>query len=369
MVPTDGTATGTVGSTPTATASPTATATQTERTVEPTTDRPTEQPTTEEDRVELPRGLSEDGIDPVLAANHVYQLSDRSYTLQLRIESASNGWGDTVVRVGDTNGYVRKNNRDIESFFPEQTANLWRSQRENGETLYGNSVLGNERVEDKPIGIRPEEVNKSWFLEALFEAGSFGTPEPLTVDGDRRFAVPFEAFADSEPLANEMGLSAVESPAGVVRVDGDGVVRSMDLDFTGKRGGETEIVEVEQGVSAIGSTGVTEPDWADTARDRAPSVTADSGEDVPAVRIEHQGGQDLPTGTTVKLWDTDGYVGQQRLSDPLSNDDLYVQSVDGTVRLSGSGTVEGAASLNGGSMDVFLAPAATYLQVALPDDL
>lgn len=215
-----------------------------------------------DDEEDLPDGITKDGVqDAGAAANdHRESLSDSSYTLEFRaVREVEGGSGDpleveqTVRADGDGTILTRIERRGSSPY----TMSIWtneslavRQVERNGETSY-------QRVDAR--GIREGATGSTTIAEVL-SAGEFEPTDVTTEDG--RQLVVLTATEPSGDAADTLGVESVSSLSGTVKVDREGRVHSLDVEFkfTDTRGNRITQT-LSQDLVDVGSTSVDRPAW------------------------------------------------------------------------------------------------------------
>lgn len=276
-----------------------------------------------------PAGIDDDGVSPLLADAHSRALLDTSYTLEfdeLNVSGRQEHWRRVSVE-GDRMR-VEFAPAEKEVFIRDGTEFWW--QRDAGRDWYGRRDIEGGTVPDT----QSEHATFSFVLADFIRAGSFDPPVAQEEDGVTGFGIEANAVGEPNALSGEWGFQSVDDLSIDGFVDAEGVVRRFEVEVEGVRNDELELFTLSIQTRGLGETEVSEPDWVQTAEDRAPELTASLVDDSTALVITHLGGQMIPAGTEVTLWDaTSGRTAV--LEQPLTPDEeLYVAYRSDEIELS-----------------------------------
>lgn len=287
-----------------------------------------------------PLGVGEDGVSTTLAETHASRLSERTYTLDFEFQDSSRGDAEeTTVAMDDERATITKNpgwdeSRPIE-FYYDGTDGWWRQTQE-GDVWYGYIDI---RPEGVPYDIKPEPATFALELEAFIRAGSFGPP--VEEDDGEQFELTSNSVDDEDALSGPTGFGdyRLGDISATLVATSDGIVRSFEGAFDATSDGEDRLLESELAVTDIGETAVTAPDWAETARDRAPTIRGTLADDERSLTLAHEGGQAVPAGAEIILDRAPGSAEEQWYRDALDTDltsgeSLHVWVADGEIRWS-----------------------------------
>lgn len=226
---------------------------------------------------DLPDGITSDGVQNATAAarDHRESLSGRPFTIRLQAtRTTQDGDGElqleqTIRSDGDGNVAVRSEQSGTQSF----TVSAWT----NGSV----AVQRNQRADRTDYRrLQPSAVSddaSAWVtIRQVLAAGQFEPTEVKTEDGQQ--LVVLSAEEPTENAAGAFGVESVSSFSGTVTVGADGVVHSMDVQFsfTNSRGQQIT-QELRHQITDLDATTVERPGWVQEALSATDS-NSDSGE-------------------------------------------------------------------------------------------
>lgn len=274
-----------------------------------------------------PIGLREDGARTTLAATHARALWRESFATSLRYENVTQGEvlvshetrvdGDVGRRRSRTGGETRY------AVTPEGT--FWRQPADGGPT-YG---------QHRDVWSRGE-LTAERRLRVLLDIGAWDTVSRS--DDGSGFVVTASEVGNAASDGYGFGLFSgrgVQSFSGEARVSADGILTAVDATWTASRGGRgsPQALRAAFRVTDYPEVAASLPSWYDTARERAPTVSAAVVEDGRAIEVVHEAGNPLVAGSGPFLWNPStgtmaGFGGG--ISDPLApGDTCYVYHRDG----------------------------------------
>lgn len=274
-----------------------------------------------------PMGLGRDGATTTLAATHGRALWEASFGTTLRYENVTQGEvvishetrveGDVARRRSRVGGETR--------YAITPAATFWRQSAESGAT-YG---------QHRDVWSRGELTGESR-LRTLLDIGAW-TSVSRSDEGDA-FVVTASEVGTAASDGYGSGLFSgrnVESFSGEATVRADGIVTALDATWTAVRGGREspQTLRASYRVTDYPEAAATLPSWFETARERAPSVSASVVDDGRAVEVVHESGNPLVAGSGPFLWNpTAGAMAGfgDGIAEPLSpGDACYVYHRDG----------------------------------------
>lgn len=295
----------------------------------------------DDDEISYPNGLREDGPSPLLASAHSRELIERSFTMSIRTENLSSGWwfGKTIHYDGER-AHIHKENRNIEFYFADGTE--WWRQRQGGQYVYGQPAHGSR---GSPW-FSTDRVALGIYLEAFIRGCSYDAP---VVDDERdppRFIIDAHAVANTEPFSLPFQVERVEQAEGVLEVDADSVIRSFEGEFVGIGNGEERLLSAYYSLSDLDETTVSEPEWIETASERAPGIDASLEAEGSYVAITHTGGDPILSGTYVSMSPNDASFEPAILNDSFeAGETRYLWIDDGAVTVSTSSPDESTRTI------------------------
>ncbi|MCT9094567.1 hypothetical protein [Haloarchaeobius sp. HME9146] len=288
----------------TATAAETTTATESDTTAE-TDAAAAEVP-------DYPSGLDEDGIQSYFADTHSNALSGESFTLRRRIIDQDHGstLENDLNRVGSGGEALvtTQFNTEVTKYHSSRGV-VWR-QTHQGSVRFGSN----------PMSLPRREFTGYRLLQKLLRAGEFGAPSDPDTGGDLvTWDLRAEALADPGPIEQRFNAAAVNSFGADLTVDERGIVDELVAEFTFDPAyDDTEkslLTRIE--TSDVGGTSVSEPSWAGKARERSPKLKPSMGDDRRVVTISHEGGDPVPAGAEISMYDESGHLGFERLPERI----------------------------------------------------
>lgn len=167
------------------------------------------------------------------------------------------------------------------------------------------------------------------FVWWAVNGGSWAPPARTTVGESTFFEISADGVADAEVLGSWFEADAVSSFAASGKVSTAGVVRDLESVVEFVRDGETRRVESAYDVSDVGLTTVEQPAWVETARERAPDISASLVDGDTYVRFEHGGGDPLPERTHVGIHRVEGHGDEAELGDGVDAGQTVYAALDG----------------------------------------
>lgn len=258
--------------------------------------RETAETTTESDEdVDYPIGLDAGGVNSYLADNHINMLANTSFTNRFRSTNLSDSTTkfSKVSHIDDSTALVER--KANVTMYVTPHSRYWR-RPVNGTATYGlmPSSFSYKRTA-MLLGLRP-----------LLKAGLWNAPERL--DDGNGFKITADDFDDVErlqdlwwfggPQNDEMRSFTAEG-----RVTTEGIISRLGVDYQFISQDRDRLLrfEVRHRVNDIGNVSVSEPDWHQTAKEQAPSVTARIIDDHQFIKMQHHGGNPILPGTDIRL--------------------------------------------------------------------
>lgn len=199
-----------------------------------------------------------------------------------------------------------------------QSDTFWRS---------GSTVVRRNVSKSPPITYSYGETNTYTGYQFLglirvipfttLNAMSLSVDGTTTVDGQELLRLSIDSFNRStDGLSLQSGL---EDPNGYALVTSEGAIRELHWDATNTNTSQTESITVT--VSGVGTTSVTEPDWAGGY----PDATVSTASDGQVLALTHQGGGTIEAGTRMQVGSGFSPFGNVTLSESLaSGETLYI---------------------------------------------
>jgi hypothetical protein len=290
---------------------PTATDTATESTTPTESDTPSETATRAEPS--YPLGLSNDGIEPLLADTHTRVLGSEGFTAQWskidRAESEIRRRKQYRVQDGIAVGtWTNENGGDV-GMFRSNEGGFWR------ESLGSSYTYGKSRE-----GFDMSRVAWMREVEPLLRAADWTEPELQQRGEPATWRVDASGVADSTAVPSFYS-GRVTSLSGSAVVDERGFLQSLDVnyDLRTEHSGRRQF-RSRYAVEDVGRTTVQTPGWVSTAKEKRPVVSAALTDDSQFVRLRHESGNPLEPGTHLTLFDTvaETNVYTYQLRDPLA---------------------------------------------------
>lgn len=278
-------------STPTETATDTPTETASATATPEPTDSPTEEPDTPTatEAFDYPSGVSEAGVTEAAILEHQSNLLETSATVNFSLVNEN----ERTIRFDQSDRLVIENAGDFLRYTDG-------SRTFSRLTRYEQTVYG--LVDDVRYDLSGERVTATRTLGGLIGGANWAATGVTTEDGRRFAQIEADTITDPQSLARsdtyfpENSTVSALSGDGLVTEDGTIIELTTTLGF---EDGETEAVGVD--IGEIGATSVEEPSWADTAREQAPRVTAQTVDDGQYIEVSHEGGQTVEPTTTVEV--------------------------------------------------------------------
>jgi hypothetical protein len=204
-------------------------------------------------------GIGADQIDV-----HASALANTSFTatVQTNVSGSQASFNSTTTAKIDPadDQYLQASH----SGFGDQT------RYTDGDTTYERSEFGNETQvsrSDRPVNVT--SVRRGGQILSLFvsENVTYSEAGTETFDGDEVMAYEAEGVdALSDELLDSTSENAsITDFSATVLVDGDGVIRSYQLEYVVEQDGETQELSYVAEITDVGSTDVEEPAWVSQA--------------------------------------------------------------------------------------------------------
>lgn len=277
-----------------------------------TTEEPAPEETTADPQADYPSGVSEDGVTPVAVQSHFVELADVPVTVKTKYmhRQSTAKLSPNATRVSPEEGvdvYVADGRTYKRYDVNDQT--IW-GYRDGVPADYERSVLAGEDVMRglvRGCAFRPTGRNLE-DGETVFNVAADEVEDADAFEGTRRIA---RFFRESE--------FPIRSVSGSGTISADGVITELTAFLAGD--GDSGEFSVE--TSAVGSTRVSEPDWASTAKAERAQFESSFAADRNYVAVEQVGGQSIDTSflrCEVDAYDDTGYY-----------DGTYDGSFDGSI--------------------------------------
>lgn len=218
---------------------------------------------------DLPDGITKDGVqDPqAAAADHGDALEGSAYTLE--VGTVRNPQTETAGTVEVTQTLRNDGDGTIRTRIERSGTNPYAIDIWANESLAVRKVTrGNSTSYDRvdAAGLRQSATGEATVRE-MFAAGNF-VPTDLTTEDGRQIVV-LTAEEPSEGAANRLGVDSVSSLSGTARVDSDGRVHSLEMEFTYTTQSGTQISQtLTLELRDVGATTVDRPPWVGEALGR-----------------------------------------------------------------------------------------------------
>lgn len=320
--------------TETATATSTSTDTPTSTPTETATATPTPEPTTVENFA-YPDGTSRDGVEgETLYGSHRSSITDAgSATAELEQTRDSGSFSRSFVQTNafSADGLSKVTERG------ELTESLWSPA--DADAAYVRMDTGFEqRYRIDNVAPQPQRLIQLPLAEAVLVGATWSEATEVVEtsesdEGDEEtFAVVYEAtgVADEQVLLRgTLFGDAVSEFSATIAVTETGHLHRLTYDISVERDGETVRQEATLSLDSLGTTTVTEPSWAGTAREDGVRFGIGTTDGNRLVEMEMQNGADLSGQVRADLSSSSFASGE--LGQPVSvGDTLYLG-------LSGSG--------------------------------
>lgn len=286
--------------------------------------------------VEMPIGMNESGISPLLADGFLSAMQSLSaFELESGIERLGRSpyEGQASCRVEDDTATISKDTTgfEVDKYITAngRKRNTWRSSFE-GTPVYGDVVKPGTSL---PLNNILHVDLVAW----VAAAGDFGPPEVSRDDDTTRFVVSTDTVADPKPALefyHYIDADRVESLSATLTVRQDGIVEEFESELKVVAGEDLIVFREQIRTAEYDTATVEQPDWFEEARDRAPDIEMRSeGEHVV---IQHAGGDPIPESSEVTLSSNAGaYGGSIELSNAFEPDqELWLWRDGQTSRLS-----------------------------------
>mgnify|MGYP000067648145 CR=1 FL=1 len=196
-----------------------------------------------------------DAVDESLIEDHSAALADTSFTERMVTETNQ----ATITQ-------VRKLDPGDDQYLLESTGFGNSTTYTDGDQHYQRTVLEDQtQVSAVDSGVNTSVVGpSSQYLTAFVSANvTYERDGSTTFDGDDVARYTAEGLdALSEEMRNDVGENTtLQSFSGSVLVDGDGVIRKVEVDIETERDGQAQTASITVEVTDVGSTDVEEPDW------------------------------------------------------------------------------------------------------------
>lgn len=279
------------------------------------------------DELSYPTGLSDDGISTVLADAHRNAVTQQGAAVDIRREELSHAHDGFHWRLdvdGDEAlGEIDWTNTPTVTMHFASHSGYWRG-RVGGEPTYGRHRRGNRS--DLGFAMRTDE------LQAVLRAADWDRPE---ADEDAGvFRVSTDAIDDERLLIDTVDGESLESLSGSCTVDGEGIIRELDVEYEFIYQDQLFLNRFTIRSEDIGAVSVSDPEWFDTAVDRAPEMTATLVEDGQFVELSHEGGNPISSQADIAIdGEVEGDLGGVQLTQPIeAGETVYLYIEDGAAQ-------------------------------------
>jgi len=237
--------------------------------------------------MELPPGVSEEGVTTELAEIHGEVTGEFSYTME-HVHDFGGSRTTTTHRV-EPNGSRYRRERDQGSdqlsVFGAEGTEYARREGETG-TVFGVVEVGDSTPS---LSFRPT-IGRILATGAFELTGTNPGRTPKTAD------IAADAVDDPQPFARYYPIESYEafSGEGVVRESGLVETLAFESVVLHSNDGEELTFSKRLETSAVDDTSVTRPDWTADAEERAPRLAAERARE-DLVVLDHLEGQPVPT--------------------------------------------------------------------------
>lgn len=244
-----------------------------------------------------PAGLSDDGVNPVLADAHLNELVGRSFALDFADVDVTRGRIATQRdhRVDDGTAIAEWSHQGPITLYAAAGGSFWR------EDLGDVVTYGQDR---NPFDLGHIVLNRR--LRQVIRAGVWERPTVTAGDDGPVFRIRADGVDDPGGLEEEFEASSLETFAADGRVTENGVIRELVAEFEVRDRTEDDRLIAWRFTYELGSldeVSVSEPGWFETAQSEAPDVSAAITDDGQFVEMTHAGGNPILPGTDVVLYD------------------------------------------------------------------
>lgn len=243
--------------------------------------------------LDYPPGLSADGVDAFLPDAHVNALAGTSFTEVWQSTNVTK----SILKMHRT-AHIDEGTALVEW---RDGSDITKYSTRNGQ--YWRQPTGDEVTYGKDSGTFDfrwlSRIDK---IRRLVEAGKWNAP---TVDeATNAFEITADGYDDTAGLERSWWrVGEMESFSATGRVSERGVITRLRVEFQYVPQHEDRLymVQVRHRVENVGEVSVTEPNWYETARERAPEVTARLTDDRQFVEMHHRGGNPIVPGTAIAI--------------------------------------------------------------------
>lgn len=249
----------------------------------------TEDSTDTETDLEYPPGLGPDTVYDYLPDTHVGALSLTSFTEVWKSTNVTRSHMrmHRTSHVDDGSALIQWNDGSGIEKYSTRSDQYWRQSLGNGATY------GKDRGR-----FRFRKHSRTDKLRRFIRAGSWNPP---TVDeSTNTFEITADGYDDVEGLKQSWWrVEEMKSFSAEGNVNESGVITRLHVEFEFVPEHVDRVYEahVRHRVKNIGEVTVTEPDWYETAEQRAPDVTARITDDQQFIEMRHRGGNPIVQGT------------------------------------------------------------------------
>ncbi|WP_435334922.1 hypothetical protein [Haloarchaeobius sp. TZWWS8] len=262
-----------------------------------------------QDTEELPLGMDQDGVSPLLADAHRSAAATTTYHLETTLEKVGEGTAHWIT-VDKADGTALLGREGIIEKYLTESRSTWRGDHR-GDWTYGD-------VEPPwRDGLPMEWLAQRYQLKQLIAGAAFDAPSRTETAGETLFTASASEVADEAPLLELYDWTMPEEVAAVsveITADADGLVRECRAETKLVSGDDLRVMDHRFAFTDVGSTEVVEPSWLGTAREKAARI--DSRVEDDFFVLEHAGGNDVVADSVLKLGSSQ-YYGDVPLSAPL----------------------------------------------------
>lgn len=263
--------------------------------------------------ISYPLGLSEDGVDSLLADAHLNELVGTAFDLNWSMANLTRG--EILLKreyeVEDGSALGKWSFQGPIEMHSSAQGSFWR------EDLGDVVTYGQDRR-----AFDLAHITKNQRLRQLIRTGDWAAPTPEERDGETVFRIQADGVDEGKPLANEFEVESIESFGADGLVDENGVIRELTAEYEGQHLSKNRLFKwrFSYGLGSLGQVSVPDPEWLSTAKNQAPDVSASITENDELLEFQHSGGNAILPETNVTLYDRDRRRnwGTGEIVDPLS---------------------------------------------------
>lgn len=247
--------------------------------------------------VSYPLGLSEDGVEALLADAHLNELVGRSFQVAYTTADLTHGRipMDRTVLVDNGSALAEMTYQGPVELYSSANGNFWREDL--GDIVTYGQARGAFNLGQITLNLR---------LRHLINAGAWKPPTPEERDGRIVFRIQADGVDEPNGLKTEFQFSSLEAFVAEGLVDDEGIIRSLSAEYEGQdltEDGGVVKWQFTYELGSIGEVAVSEPDWLATAEEEAPEVDAAITDDQQFIEMEFISGNPILPDTRVVLLD------------------------------------------------------------------